>query len=130
MTHNESTTPNFKQSYAVLQRNANTLRQQAQTQQPNIDDLLAIVQESMDAYEVCRNRIDAVEKALQQTLGQSPAEPSGEGTVREVQVSLTTKAAASQPVNPDVNPENFAVSAPELEVPRVSRAERFATQPR
>lgn len=126
MTHNESTTPNFKQSYAVLQRHANTLRQQAQAQQPNIDDLLAIVQESMDAYEVCRNRIDAVEKALQQTLGQSPAEPSGESTAREVQVSLTTKAAASQPVNP----ENFAVSAPELAVPRGSRAERFATQPR
>lgn len=126
MTHNESTTPDFKQSYAVLQRHANALRQQAQAQQPNIDDLLAIVQESMDAYEVCRNRIDAVEKALKQTLGQSPAEPSSEGIAREVQVSPATKAMTSQPVNP----ENFAASAPALAMPRASRAERFAAQPR
>ena len=126
MTHNESTTPNFKQSYDVLQRHANTLRQQAQAQQPNIDDLLAIVQESMDAYEVCRNRIDAVEKALQQTLGQSPAEPSSEGTAREVQVSPATKAMTSQPVNP----ETFAATAPTLAMPRASRAERFTAQPR
>ena len=124
MTHNESTTPNFKQSYAVLQRHAVALRKQSN--EPNIDDLLAIVQESMDAYEVCRNRIDAVEKALNQVLGQRQAEPSSEGAAREVQISPATKAMESQPANP----ETFAVSAPELAVPRVSRAERFATQPR
>lgn len=57
---------NFKQAYGVLQKHAETLRNQ---QEPNIDDLLTIVTESVDAYKVCKERIDAVEKALEQALG-------------------------------------------------------------
>ncbi len=56
---------NFKQAYCVLQKHAETLRNQ---QEPNIDDLLTIVTESVDAYKVCKERIDAVEKALEQAL--------------------------------------------------------------
>ncbi|MFN9476755.1 exodeoxyribonuclease VII small subunit [Acidovorax sp.] len=56
----------FKQSYSVLQRHAQTLRQQSE---PNIDDLLSIVEESVAAYKVCQERIDAVEKALEKALG-------------------------------------------------------------
>lgn len=56
---------NFKQAYGVLQKHAETLRNQ---QEPNIDDLLTIVTESVDAYKTCKERIDAVEKALQQAL--------------------------------------------------------------
>mgnify|MGYP001490599177 FL=1 len=56
---------NFKQAYGVLQKHAETLRNQ---QEPNIDDLLTIVTESVDAYKVCKERIDAVEKALEQAL--------------------------------------------------------------
>jgi len=37
----------FKESYGVLQRHAQTLRNQ---QEPNIDDLLTIVTESVAAY--------------------------------------------------------------------------------
>lgn len=55
----------FKQAYGVLQRHAETLRNQ---QEPNIDDLLTIVTESVDAYKVCQERINAVEKALQVAL--------------------------------------------------------------
>ena len=56
---------NFKQAYGVLQKHAEALRTQ---QEPNIDDLLTIVTESVDAYKVCKERIDAVEKALEQAL--------------------------------------------------------------
>lgn len=56
---------NFKQAYGVLQKHAETLRNQ---QEPNIDDLLTIVTESVEAYQVCKARIDAVEKALEQAL--------------------------------------------------------------
>jgi exodeoxyribonuclease VII small subunit len=56
---------NFKQAYGVLQKHAETLRNQ---QEPNIDDLLTIVTESVDAYKTCKERIDAVEKALEQAL--------------------------------------------------------------
>jgi exodeoxyribonuclease VII small subunit len=37
--------------------------------EPNIDDLLRVVTESVSAYKVCQERIDAVEKALQAALG-------------------------------------------------------------
>ncbi len=55
----------FRDAYGVLQRHAETLRHQ---QEPNIDDLLNIVTESVGAYKVCKERIDAVEKALAQAL--------------------------------------------------------------
>lgn len=56
---------NFKEAYSVLSRHAQALRNQ---QEPNIDDLLSIVTESVDAYKVCKQRIDAVEAALERTL--------------------------------------------------------------
>jgi exodeoxyribonuclease VII small subunit len=55
----------FREAYDVLQRHAETLRNQ---DEPNIDDLLTIVNESVDAYNVCKQRIDAVEKALEEAL--------------------------------------------------------------
>ena len=62
----------FKAAYGVLQRHAETLRNQ---REPNIDDLLKIVSESVDAYKVCQVRIAAVEKALEQALGGAGVEP-------------------------------------------------------
>lgn len=62
----------FKQSYGVLQRHAQTLRRQSE---PNIDDLLNIVEESVAAYKVCQARIDAVEKALEKALGGAQQQP-------------------------------------------------------
>lgn len=55
----------FKQAYGVLQEHAEALRNQ---QEPNIDDLLTIVTESVAAFNICKERIDAVEKALEQAL--------------------------------------------------------------
>lgn|SRR3954466_11423089 len=69
----------FKDAYGVLQRHAETLRDQ---EEPNIDDLLTIVTESVEAYKVCKERIDAVEAALQAALdgvavGAAPQVPAG-----------------------------------------------------
>ena len=55
----------FREAYGVLQDHAETLREQTE---PNIDNLLTIVTESVAAYKVCKERIDAVEKALQAAL--------------------------------------------------------------
>ena len=66
----------FKAAYGVLQRHAETLRRQTE---PNIDDLLNIVTESVDAYKVCKERIDAVEKALEKALANTNA-ATGEST--------------------------------------------------
>jgi exodeoxyribonuclease VII small subunit len=48
----------FKEAYGVLQQHAQTLRNQ---QEPNIDDLLTIVTESVGAYKTSQLRIEAVE---------------------------------------------------------------------
>ena len=61
----------FKEAYATLQRHAQTLRSQ---QEPDIDNLTTIVTESVEAYKVCKERIDAVEKALEQALGNAQIE--------------------------------------------------------
>lgn len=58
-------TTTFKEAYGVLQKHAETLRNQ---REPNIDDLLSIVTESVAAYKTCKERIDAVEKALDAAL--------------------------------------------------------------
>jgi len=65
-------TQTFKEAYGVLQQHAQTLRDQ---QEPNIDDLLNIVTESVGAYKVCQERIDAVEKALEKALSDTGAVP-------------------------------------------------------
>lgn len=61
-------TTTFKEAYGILQRNATALRDQ---KEPNIDDLLKVVTESVTAYKVCQERIDAVERALQAALRDS-----------------------------------------------------------
>ena len=66
-------TESFKEAYGVLQRHAQTLREQ---REPSIDDLLTIVTESVQAYKVCQQRIEAVEKALEKALSDTGA-PTG-----------------------------------------------------
>jgi exodeoxyribonuclease VII small subunit len=63
-------TTTFKEAYGVLQKHAETLRNQ---REPNIDDLLSIVTESVAAYKTCKERIDAVEKALEEALADGGA---------------------------------------------------------
>lgn len=95
-----SETMTFKEAYGVLQGHAETLRNQTE---PNIDDLLAIVEESVSAYRVCKERIDAVEKALEQALTDVGAEATSrssgeEGTERAV-AAPRARGAAPAPAN-------------------------------
>ena len=70
-----SNSPSFKEAYGILQRHAQTLREQ---KEPNIDDLLTIVMESVAAHNACQERLDAVEKALSEALaGTNGEERSG-----------------------------------------------------
>ena len=77
----------FKEAYAVLQKHAQTLRSQ---QEPDIDNLTTIVSESLAAHRICKERIDAVEKVLEQSLGHSQLE---DGQV--------TSTPSSTPATPD-----------------------------
>ena len=74
------TVQTFREGYAVLNKHAQTLRDQ---QEPNIDDLLMIVTESVAAYKVCKKRIYAVEAALRKALSGVDAQsaaPKGRAT--------------------------------------------------
>lgn len=84
----------FKESYGVLQRHAQTLRTQTE---PNIDDLLSIVEESVAAYKVCQERIDAVEKALEKALLNAQQQAGGVKTPKP----RAKEAAANQTEDPD-----------------------------
>ena len=84
----------FKDAYGVLQQHAETLREQAE---PNIDDLLTIVTESVQAYKVCKERIDAVEAALKAAL-------DGVGTGATPGAAPTADSSKSPPEGPVTSP--------------------------
>ena len=79
----------FRDAYGTLQKHAQALRSQ---QEPDIDNLTTIVSESVEAYKVCKERIDAVEKALEQALGNAPPEAADGKT--QTGGSLGGRAAA------------------------------------
>lgn len=92
-------TMTFKEAYGVLQEHAETLRNQTE---PNIDDLLSIVEESVSAYKVCKERIDAVEKALQTALTDvatdaQPRTAAEEGSSRPVPAVRAARSTAPAP---------------------------------
>lgn len=57
--------PSFKEGYEVLKRNAELLESQ---EEPDIDNLMKIVEESMVAYKACKSRVEAVQQALDETF--------------------------------------------------------------
>lgn len=63
----------FNEAYETLKRNAEKLRTQ---QDLDIDGLVPIVQQSAQAYEVCKERIAAVRASIEQHLKSTPEEPS------------------------------------------------------
>ena len=58
-------TLSFKDGYEILKKNAELLESQ---QQPDIDNLMKIVEESMFAYKACKSRVDAIQSALNETF--------------------------------------------------------------
>ncbi|WP_286729027.1 exodeoxyribonuclease VII small subunit [Acinetobacter sp. UBA1297] len=55
----------FKQGYEILKKNAEFLETQ---EEPDIDNLMEIVEESMRAYKACKSRVEAVQQALTETF--------------------------------------------------------------
>ncbi|GIK44939.1 MAG: hypothetical protein BroJett012_08420 [Betaproteobacteria bacterium] len=64
----------YNQAFAVLSRNAKRLQE---AKEPDIDALVPLVKESMEAYQICKTRIDAVRAALAEQLGAEPAAGAG-----------------------------------------------------
>lgn len=106
----------FKDAYGVLQRHAETLRVQ---DEPNIDDLLTIVTESVTAYQVCKQRIAAVETALKAALDgvgtEAPAAAGPAAPTVAVKPSRSRSAAAAPvaaPTPPSPAPSPAPVAEP------------------
>ncbi len=57
----KATPKTFKAAYDILKTNATELQQQ---DEPDIDNLMTTVEESIAAYRVCETRINAVQQAL------------------------------------------------------------------
>ncbi len=55
----------FKEGYDILKHNAELLEDQ---QEPDIDNLMKLVEESMNAYKACKSRVEAVQQALNETF--------------------------------------------------------------
>jgi len=64
---NNDNTLSFKEGYEILKRNAELLDAQ---HEPDIDNLMKIVEESMAAYKACKTRVDAVQQALDDTFNE------------------------------------------------------------
>jgi len=105
----------FRDAYGVLQQHAETLREQSE---PNIDDLLTIVTESVAAYQVCKERIDAVEAALKAALdgvGTGASVPAPAATTDTTAKAPTVKAASAPrasrkaplPAEPEVSDDDI-----------------------
>ena len=58
-------TLSFQEGYNILKKNAELLESQ---QEPDIDNLMKIVEESMQAYKACKSRVEAVQDALNETF--------------------------------------------------------------
>ena len=89
----------FREAYGVLQQHAEALREQSE---PNIDQLLTIVTESVAAYKTCKARIDAVEKALEAALTNAAidAPPASPPTRRSTRPAARPAAAPPSPTGP------------------------------
>lgn len=91
----------FREAYGVLQRHAQTLRNQ---DEPNIDDLLTIVTESVNAFKVCKQRIEAVEAALKTALDGAGVDEAPAPAPAPQPAAKTRTSARPAPATPTTPP--------------------------
>ena len=60
-TRKKAAPKNFKDAYQILKTNAEELQN---SNEPDIDNLMNTVEQSIAAYKVCQARIEAVQQAL------------------------------------------------------------------
>lgn len=70
----QNTTESFNQNYETLKKISETLRNQ---REPNIDELIPMVEQATQAYKVCQGRLAAVKTALDAYLPKDNSEILG-----------------------------------------------------
>lgn len=81
----KATPKTFEAAYHILKDNAASLQQQ---EEPNIDDLMTIVEESIGAYKVCQTRIDAVQQALDAAFSDEALNPDAAVTEKKAEAKI------------------------------------------
>jgi exodeoxyribonuclease VII small subunit len=81
----------FEAAYHILKDNAASLQQQ---EEPNIDDLMTIVEESISAYKVCQTRIDAVQQALDAAFSDDALNPEAAFSEKKAETEAKIETAA------------------------------------
>ncbi len=64
----DTVTENFTKSYETLKNIAETLRNQ---REPNVDELIPMLEEATKAYKICKSRLESVQLALKEYLPQT-----------------------------------------------------------
>jgi exodeoxyribonuclease VII small subunit len=86
MNNSDLNPDSFDKAYAVLKRNADFLSSQ---QEPGIDRLLPLVEESLSAYGICKARLEAIQQALAQHLepenGNLPVTPPADTSLSSLE---------------------------------------------
>ena len=91
MSEPEMDSGSFNKNYRILKETADWLSKQ---EEPDIDQLVPKVERAMQAYRICKDRLDRVKETLGQYLqgdapqaGDSAPETGGDGSVRPNRVS-------------------------------------------
>lgn len=71
---------NFKENYQVLKEIAEKFRRQASNENsvPDIDSLVEDIEKASSAYKACKERLDMVNKKLEEVLPEENLDQSGE----------------------------------------------------
>ena len=69
----------FNEQYKILRDIAEDLREQAQSEDPDIDGLVPKVEQASRAYKICVERLEAVKKALEEHLPEDAERPDDKG---------------------------------------------------
>lgn len=72
MTQTNPNQARFAEAYQTLKNNAELLES---SQDIDLDELMNVVEQSIDAYKICQARIDAIEQSLKisfETLANTP----------------------------------------------------------
>lgn len=78
MTNKQS--QSFKENYETLKRIADDLQRQ---EEPDIDELVPKVEEALNAYKQCKERIEIVRAKLEATLGEQVPNEQFKGAARD-----------------------------------------------
>jgi exodeoxyribonuclease VII small subunit len=101
MSEPEMDSGSFNKNYRILKETADWLSKQ---EEPDIDQLVPKVERAMQAYRICKDRLDRVKETLGQYL-QGDAPPAGDGAPEAGGDGSLTRSRVPSPGRDGEGPE-------------------------